>query len=387
MARTPFEKAKKNKADEFYTQLPDIEAEMRHYKEQFRGKVIFCNCDDPFESNFFKYFAMNFNFLGLKKLISTCYTKSPIAYNQLSLFDVKSLDIKSGDAKIPYKIEITEVKDENADGAIDLADVEYLLKNKKNTLTLLKGDGDFRSPECIALLKEADIVVTNPPFSLFREYAAQLVEYGKKFVILGSQNAITYKEVFKLIKENLIWLGTDNGGTKWFQVPLDYEIMTESRKKFDDKGNKYFSMGNIMWFTNLDVPKRREKITLYKQYTSTEYPHYDNYNAIEVSKVAEMPYDYDGAMGVPITFLDKYNPEQFEILGITKTWFGGATKIYPNQTQVNANGKKSVVSKLNDGATIKLDTPPNGKTYYVVGNDYFVQLYARIIIRRKGVQQ
>jgi hypothetical protein len=236
------------------------------------------------------------------------------------------------------------------------------------------------------LLKEADIVVTNPPFSLFREYVAQLVEYEKKFIILGNQNAITYKEVFRLIKENLIWLGMDNGGTKWFQVPLDYEIMTESRKKFDDKGNKYFSMGNIMWFTNLDVPKRHEKITLYKQYTPTEYQHYDNFDAIEVPRVAEIPYDYDRAMGVPITFLDKYNPEQFEIVGITKTWFGGAikTKIYPNQTQVSTNGDRSVVSKLNDGAAIKVATPPPDKTYYIVGDDYFIQLYARIIIRRKG---
>lgn len=379
--------AKKNKADEFYTQLPDIEAELRHYKEQFRGKVIFCNCDDPFESNFFKFFAMNFNYLGLKKLIATCYSESPIAGKQISLFDVKSLEVESADTKRPHKIEITEVKDENADGAVDLVDVEFLLKNRKNTLTLLYGDGDFRSAECIDLLKEADIVVTNPPFSLFREYVAQLIEYEKKFVVLGNQNAITYKEVFKLIKENLIWLGMDNGGTKWFQVPLDYDIKTESRKKFDDNGNKYFSMGNIVWFTNLDIPKRHEKITLYKQYTSTEYPHYDNYDAIEVSKVAEIPYDFDGAMGVPITFIDKHNPEQFEILGITKTWFGGASKIYPNQTQVSANGKKSVVSKLNDGATIKVDAPPHGKTYYVVGNDYFIQLYARIIIRRKGVKQ
>lgn len=382
----PLGKAKKNKADEFYTQLPDIESEMRHYKEQFRGKVIFCNCDDPFESNFFKYFAMNFNFLGIKKLVATSYTDSPIVYKQLPLLDVKNLDVKKNDTKRTYKIEITEVKDENGDGAVDLADVEYLLKNRKNTLTLLNGDGDFRSAESVNLLKEADIVVTNPPFSLFREYVAQLIEYDKKFVILGNQNAITYKEVFKLIKENLIWLGMDNGGTKWFQVPLDYEIMTESRKKFDDNGNKYFSMGNIMWYTNLDVPKRHEQITLYKQYTPAEYPNYDNFNAIEVAKVADIPYDYDGAMGVPITFLDKHNPEQFEIMGITKTWFGGASKIYPSQTQVNADGSKSIVSKLNDGATIKVDTPPHGKTYYMVNDECFIQLYARIIIRRNGIQ-
>ena len=363
--RQRWKKQKKNKADEFYTQLPDIEAEMRHYQEQFRGKVIFCNCDDPYESNFFKYFAMNFNFLGLRKLIATCYTESPVATKQLSLFDVKDLAVKSADAKHPYKIEITEVKDENADGAVDMSDVEYLLKNKKNALTLLKGDGDFRSTECIDLLKEADIVVTNPPFSLFREYVVQLIEYGKKFVILGSQNAITYKEVFKLIKENLIWLGMDNGGTKWFQVPLDYEIMTESRKKFDGKGNKYFSMGNIMWFTNLDVPKRHENITLYKQYTPKEYPRYVNYNAIEVSKNSEIPYDYDGEMGVPITFLDKYNPEQFEIIGSSR-----------------------LVGKPMSEFAVKGTYMAGGMRFYLPNGDgTYQRLYDRIVIKRKGSQQ
>src|SRR5450756_1062463 len=197
MGNTTLDEAKKAKADEFYTQLPDIEKEMRHYKEQFKSKVIFCNCDDPYESNFFKYFAMNFNFLGLKKLIATCYTGSPVAGWQLSLFDVVSLEEETTDTRHSYKIEITEVNDENADGAVDLADVEYLLKNRKNVLTLLKGDGDFRSPECIELLKEADIVITNPPFSLFREYVAQLMKYDKKFIIIGNTNALTYKEMFK----------------------------------------------------------------------------------------------------------------------------------------------------------------------------------------------
>lgn len=306
--------AKQAQNDEFYTQLADIENELRHYKDQFRGKVIFCNCDDPYESNFFKYFAMNFNFLGLKKLMATCYTESPVAGEQLSLFDVVGLKEKGTGAQQPYKIEITEVNDENADGAIGLADVEYLLKNRKNALTLLDGDGDFRSPESIGLLKEADFVVTNPPFSLFREYVAQLMEHNKKFLIIGGQNAITYKEIFKFIKENEIWLGVDNGGTKWFRVPKHYDIKTESRIKIEN-GIKYFSMGSIMWFTNLDHSKRHESITLYKRYTAEEYPHYDNYNAIEVSKVAEIPIDWDGTMGVPITFLDKYNPEQFLILG------------------------------------------------------------------------
>lgn len=385
MANKRFDEAKKNKADEFYTQLPDIEAEMRHYKEQFRDKVIFCNCDDPYESNFFKYFAMNFNYLGLKKLMATSYTESPVAAQQLSLFEVNNLSLKSSDGRHPYKIEITEVNDENADGAVDLADVAYHLKNGKNALTLLKGDGDFRSAECIDLLKEADIVVTNPPFSLFREYVAQLMEYDKKFIIIGSKNAITYKDIFKLIQENKIWLGNGfSNGNAFFRIPAEY-----SREWADGVYNPETGLvkfRNVGWFTNLDFKKRHENITLYKHYTPEEYPLYDNYDAIEVPRTAEIPYDYDGAMGVPITFLDKYNPEQFEILGITKTWFGGASKIYPNQTQVNVNGSKSIVSKLNDGATIKLAAPPHGQTYYIVGDDCFIQLYARILIRRKGVQ-
>jgi len=313
------DKAKKNKADEFYTQRPDIEAEMQHYKEQFRGKVIFCNCDDPYESIFFKYFAMNFNFLDLKKLIATCYTNSPVTGKQLSLSDVKSLKGKSPDAKHPYKIEISEVKDENADGAIDLADVEYLLKNKANVLSLLKGDGDFRSPECIKLLKEADIVVTNPPFSLFREYVAQLMGYKKKFLIIGSLNAITYKECFKFIKDNKMWLGiTMDGRNKWFQVPDSYPINENVANSKIESGKKYLFVKGCLWFTDLDTPKRHEEMTLYKKYNSKEYSKYDNYDAIEVSKVAEIPYDWNGAMGVPITFLNKYNPEQFEIVKFRK---------------------------------------------------------------------
>jgi hypothetical protein len=334
MATKTFDKAKKNKADEFYTQLSDIEKEMRHYWNQFRDMVIFCNCDDPYESNFFKYFAMNFNALGLKKLIATCYIGSPISNSQLSLFDHESEENKT--TKSPHKIEIVEVDDYNSDGAVDLTDVEWLLRNRKNVLTRLDGDGDFRSLECIELLKQVDIVVTNPPFSLFREYVAQLIEYEKSFIIIGNQNAVSYKEIFKYIKDNKIWYGMDNGGTKWFQVPLDYEILTESRIKFDDKGNKYFSMGNIAWFTNLDTPKRHAKLGLYKQYLPEEYPHYENYDAIEVSKYLDIPCDYEGAMGVPISFLDKYNPEQFEILGIDRYIDGNKT---PNK-RFTLNGKE-----------------------------------------------
>ena len=313
-ANQTLQNAKTAQNDEFYTQLVDIEKEMRHYKAHFKDKVVLCNCDDPYESNFFKYFALNFNFLGLKKLIATCYAGSPVAGEQLSLFDIYTLAEPSAQARLPYKVEITEVTDENKDGAVDLADVENLLKNKKNVLTLLKGDGDFRSQECIALLKEADIVVTNPPFSLFREYVVLLMEYDKKFLIIGGQNAITYKEIFRFIQSNRVWLGVDNGGTKWFRVPDHYDIKTESRIRVDG-GTKYFSMGSIMWFTNLDHSKRHESITLYKQYTPEEYPRYDDFDAIEVPRVAEIPYDYTGAMGVPITFLNKYNPGKFEILG------------------------------------------------------------------------
>jgi len=311
MSVRDLDKAKKNKADEFYTQMPDIEAELRHYKEHFHGKVVLCNCDDPYESNFFKYFAMNFNYLGLKKLIATSYSESPVAYGQLPLFEVRNPGVRKGAGSKPYKIEITEVPDLNRDGAVDLTDVENLLKNRKNVFSFLEGDGDFRSAECVELLKQADIVVTNPPFSLFREYVAQLVEHDKKFIIIGNKNAITYKEIFKLIKNSQIWLGYRNiNDDMWFIVPEGYDF----EKVTDGKRIKHI-MG--CWYTNLDTSKRHESLTLYKRYTPEEYPTYDNYDAINVDKVAEIPCDFNGLMGVPITFLDKYNPEQFEILGQT----------------------------------------------------------------------
>lgn len=306
-------KANKNKADEFYTQMEDIQKEVVLYKEYFKDKVVLCNCDDPFESHFFKYFALNFNKLGLKKLITTCYAGSPIITEQLSLFDVKGLVIKKEEAKKPYKIEITEVEDTNGDGAVDLSDVEYLIKNKKNTLTLLKGDGDFRSDECIELLKQADIVVTNPPFSLFREYVAQLIEYDKKFLIIGNQNAITYKEIFPLLKDNNMWLGiTMNGSNRYFRVPDSYPL-TESTGKIEN-GIKYAFVKGVRWFTNLENKQRNEELVLYRKYSPEVYPKYDNYDAIDVSRVTEIPKDYFGVIGVPITFLGKYNPKQFRIL-------------------------------------------------------------------------
>ena len=313
MANKNLNAAKTAKKDEFYTQLTDIERELQHYWPHFRDKVVLCNCDDPYESNFFKYFALRFNQLGLKKLICTCYDGSPVVGTQLSLF---SLDKAGNEKKTAYKVEITEVPAVNGDGAIDLTDVELLIKDDKNVLSSLHGNGDFRSQECIELLKEADIVVTNPPFSLFREYIGQLMEYGKKFLIIGNQNNVTYKEIFPLLMENKVWLGYKTGDMA-FKVPDDYEAR-ETRYWQDETGQKWRSLGNICWFTNLDHNKRHEMLDLVCRYSSEEYPAYDNYNAINVNKVDNIPCNYDGIMGVPITFLDKYNPEQFEIKGIDR---------------------------------------------------------------------
>lgn len=316
---TSLNKANKAKNDEFYTQLSDIELELKHYRKHFVGKTVFCNCDDPYESNFFKYFAMNFNYLGLKKLVATCYIGSPVVgeqFEQLSLFDILPSE-ENTSKKFPYKIEITEVIDINGDGAVDLTDVEYLLRNNKNSLSLLNGDGDFRSDECIEILKTSDIVVTNPPFSLFREYIAQLIEYDKKFLIIGNQNAITYKEIFPLLKNNIMWLGFRCGDMA-FTVPEYYEER-ETRFWIDETGQKWRSLGNICWFTNLDHKKRHEEMELYKRYNPKEYPEYDNYSAINIDKVSDIPEDYYEEMGVPITFIDKYNPNQFEIIGATES--------------------------------------------------------------------
>ena len=313
MANKNLNAAKTAKKDEFYTQLTDIERELQHYWQHFQGKTVLCNCDDPYESNFFKYFALRFNQLGLKKLICTCYDGSPITGTQLSLF---SLDAEGNEKKTAYKVEITEVGDMNGDGAVDLTDVEYLIQNNKNVLSALKGNGDFRSQECIELLKEADIVVTNPPFSLFREYIAQLMEYDKKFLVIGNQNAITYKEIFPLLMTDKLWLGNKSGDMA-FKVPEDYEPR-ETRYWQDETGQKWRSMGNICWYTNLDHNKRHEELDLVCRYSPEEYPTYDNYNAINVNKVDDIPNDYEGIMGVPITFLDKYNPDQFEIKGIDR---------------------------------------------------------------------
>ena len=305
MANKNLNAAKTAKKDEFYTQLTDIERELQHYWPHFRDKVVLCNCDDPYESNFFKYFALRFNQLGLKKLICTCYNGSPVLGNEL-LLHFEGFD--SEPSKIAYKVEITEVRDMNGDGAVDLTDVRFLLQNDKNVLSTLN-TGDFRDKECIELLKQADVVVTNPPFSLFREYIGQLMEYKKKFLIVGHQNAITYKEVFPLLQSNQVWLGYGfKGGAAHFSSPYN-DIATAG-----DHRENMIRVSGVNWFTNLEIPKRNEELDLVCKYTPEEYPRYDNYNAINVGKTQDIPCDYAGIMGVPITFLDKYNPTQFEIV-------------------------------------------------------------------------
>jgi len=324
----------RNKQDEFYTNLQLVEDELKHYRAHFKGKRVLCNCDDPYESNFFKYFAMNFNALGLKSLTATCYAASPFAQMELDLFgegfnaEAQRRRVRRGKCKASYKIVITEVKDENGDGRVDLADVEWLIKNRKNVLTKLKGDGDFRSAECEKLLDDADLIVTNPPFSLFREYIAQLMQHKKQFLVVGNMNAVTYREIFPLIKDNKVWLG-NKAGHFWFKVPPHYEEKATDFK-IDENGQKWRRMGNICWFTNLDFEKRHEKMLLWKKYTPEEYPKYDNYDAIEVGKTADIPCDWYGAIGVPITFMSQYNPEQFEILGLDDhrvDWVGHGPKL------------------------------------------------------------
>ncbi len=376
--------AKRNKADEFYTQLHDIELELKHYKEIFKDKVVFCNCDDPYESNFFKYFAINFNYLGLKKLIATCYDNSPIAYTQLSLLGEDK--IISNKNRHPYKIEITEVKDYNNDGATDLADVKFLLQNKKNTLTLLKGNGDFRSEECVKLLKQSDIVVTNPPFSLFREYVNQLVEYNKKFIIIGNVNAITYKETFKLIIENKIWLGHSiHSGDREFRVPDSYPLQSAGFR-VDENGTKYIRVKGVRWFTNVDYKERHEDLILYKTYSPNEYPKYENFDAINVNKTTDIPCDYYGYIGVPITFIDKYNPDQFDIiaLGIVGSIdFTSERKMEILDKTGQPTGKYTINAKgtLYRKFNPNIDKVPSFKD--CKDGQLYSSIYARVIIKRR----
>lgn len=380
--------ANKAKKDEFYTQLVDIEKELKHYKGQFKNKIVYCNCDDPFESNFFKYFASNFNALKLKRLIATSYKPSPIANTQLGLFgDDKTLEPVKGRPKTnANKLIINEVDDLDKDGAFDLRDVaEQLKANKNNEWSPLEGDGDFRSPESIELLKQADIVVTNPPFSLFREYVAQLMEYNKRFLIIGNTNAITYKEIFKLIKDDKLRTGYTNFNVgMFFEVPDDWE----QYHHIDQKGKKIARVSTSCWFTNLDVEKHKQDIVLYKKYDTENYPKYDNYDGIEVSRVQEIPMNYKGIMGVPITFVDKYNPSQFEITGLGNSRDNFTpNKDYKNPYKIMKNGEKKNGNAINCVLAIEVIKKPN-EIYYISDNSgYLIAPYARILIRNKKPQK
>ena len=313
--------AKFNKKDEFYTQLSDIERELQYYFSSFKDKIVYCNCDDAYRSNFVKYFILNFNNLGLKKLIATCIGKSRVIKTQLTLEQsILGIQQESSFKQRSMKLEINEVLEHEGDSVVDYSDVNYQLQNPNNKMTLLEGNGDFRSVECIELMKQSDIIVTNPPFSLFRDYVAQLVKYDKQFLIIGNINVITYKEIFAHIKDNKIWLGINLGrGISGFIVPDTYELYgTET--EIDEHGNRIISPNNCLWLTNLDNHVRHELIKLTKTYLGNEskYPIYDNYDAINVNKTTEIPYDYAGVIGVPITFLHKFNPEQFEIIKFRK---------------------------------------------------------------------
>jgi Adenine-specific methyltransferase EcoRI len=332
------QEAKTNKKDEFYTQLSDIERELKYYKKHFKDKVVYCNCEDPRVSNFFHFFSYNFEKLGIKKLIATCYKNQ-----DMDLFSQNNSE---------QAIYLEYTGDKNGNNVPDPNEIGI----KK-----LKGDGDFRSKECIELLKQADIVVTNPPFSLFREYVAQLIEYDKNFLIIGSQNSISYKELFKLIQDDKIWFGYNT--VKKFTMPDSYE---HNSVKVED-GIKYAVFGNICWYTNLDIAKRHEDLILYKTYkgNETDYPNYVNYNAIEVSKVKDIPIDYEGEMGVPITFLDKYNPNQFEIIGSSMTL---GTRM----------------SEIANKGTYMAGGPP---FYLDSGDGTYQRLYDRIVIKNKKLQK
>ncbi len=373
--------ANKAKKDEFYTQLSDIANELKHYKQHFAGKTVFCNCDDPYESNFFKYFALNFNQLGLKKLIATCYNGSPVADTQMCLFEPEAPYGKQQKTRVPHKIVITEVPDTNGDGATDLADVEWLIKNDKNILTTLQGNGDFRSPECVELLKEADIVVTNPPFSLFREFLAWIVQADKKFVIIGNMNAITYKEVFPLIKENKMWLGNGfHAGNAYFKT---IELTTKYAEGVYDENTGLVKFRNCCWFTNLEHGRRHQplqlmtmadniKFSTHKEIKGKAYQKYDNYDAIEVPFTDAIPSDYKGVMGVPISFLDKYCPEQFEIVEFRKG-NDGKDLIYSTLGGASATLLQNTHPSMPIGGLMNnpKDTAVNGKSKY-----------ARILIRK-----
>ncbi len=368
--------AAKAKKDEFYTQLTDIEKEMRHYRKHFKDKIIFCNCDDPFESNFFKYFVLNFNRLGLKKLIATCYFSSPIIGKQLQYhFDSNGQMVFSFGSEIdetykvkrPYKAVVTRVYDKTGDGGVDMLDVAELFKSGENKLTELSGNGDFRSPECLKLLDDADIVVTNPPFSLFREFVATLMEHNKKFIIIGNQNAITYKDFFPYLMENKIWLGNGfPGNVGFFQSPYEDKAVSSQHK------DGMIRVSGVMWFTNLDIKKRHEELILVKRYSPEVYKHFYNYDAINVDRTVDIPCDYSDVMGVPITFMDKYSPDQFEIIGLGIANLGLSIGVQPYKSEHKVYRKEVQKRGAVDGDLYMLDE--NGNP---------VVPYARVLIRNK----
>ena len=413
MANRNLSDAKRTKNDEFYTQYKDIQKEIEAYLEYdsdvFREKVVYCNCDDPFESNFFRYFVLNFKRLGLKQLITTSYKPSPVANTQLKLFDDDKTQIRSkGRPKITAnKFIINEVHDIDGDGEFNLKDVAQQLRaNKHNEWTPLEGDGDFRSDECISLLKQSDIVVTNPPFSLFREYVKQLFDYNKKFVIIGNMNAITYKEIFPLIKNNRVWLG--NGFKRscaHFFSPFKSDSKWLEEEQFKKQGIKvpeglYVTrVAGIHWFTNLEHGRRHQPLELMtmadnlkynkKLRGKKSYNRYDNYDALEVSFTDSIPSDYGGVMGVPISFLDKYCPEQFEILGATQRGCHDEvpdTKKYDDYWEVRADGQKTGSSggKTNENANL---VGNDGKKNYFINKDGRIiqSAYQRIFIKHKKI--
>lgn len=394
MANNILSNAKTAKNDEFYTQFNDIQKEINAYIDfdpnLFRGKTVLLPCDDPEWSNFTKYFAQNFKRFGLRKLISTSYATDSKKYKadyQPSLFEVNSPQYEYSKTTKYGKIFIL-THDSTNDGKIDINDIEW---------NYLEGDGDFKSEEVKKLRDEADFIITNPPFSLFREFLNWIIEANKKFVIIGNMNAITYKEVFPLIKENKLWLGaTGNGSDMVFGVPKGSEVDQKDKEKAAKLGyvGDYTRLGNSCWYTNIDHGRRHNPLSLmtmednikysrHKEIKGNSYQKYDNYDAIEIPFTDSIPSDYKGMMGVPISFLDKYDPEQFEIIGITKTWFNMASKIYPEQIQVDKNGNKSVVTKLNDGATLLVDIKDVNGTYYIVNNKSYIQVYARVLIKHK----
>ena len=394
MANKNLANAKRVKNDEFYTQYSDIQKEIEAYLEYspdvFRGKVVYCNCDDPFESNFFRYFVLNFNKLGLKQLITTSYKPSPVANTQLGLFgDDKTLTKSKGRPKVTAnKFIINEVKDIDGDGEFNLKDVAKQLKaNKHNEWSPLEGDGDFRSDESTNLLKKSDIVVTNPPFSLFREYIMQLVDNNKKFLIIGNLNAITYKEIFPLLKENKVWLGNNykvNAGAMFFEIPEKIANLEQVREiKTNESGNKVYvtRVQGVRWFTNLDHGRRHQPLPLMtkaeviKFVTKKPFEKYDNYDAIEVSLVKNIPSDYSGIMGVPVSILDKYSPEQFKIVGMCEN-----LDLYKQKTKVytSAECKQAYLDKFGKKGTYDLNA-----SGVVARNGLLEKVYQRVLIKHK----